>query len=79
MGSESELEMRNACGIVAVVGGHSALRQIEKLEKMKTYTFNLGALEFKVASANYGEALAALIFHLGNEQIAAQWVFISAE
>ena len=46
---------------------------------MKTYTFNLGALEFKVDAANYGEALAALIFHTGNEQIAAQWIFISAE
>jgi len=46
---------------------------------MKTYIFNLGTLEFKVESANYREALEALIFHAGSEQAAAQWIFKGEE
>ena len=42
---------------------------------MKTYTFIYKNEIFATVAANYCEALAALIFHSGNEKSAALWIF----
>ena len=50
-------------------------RSREKANKMNQYTFFKGKADITIEAANYAEALAALIFEVGSESDAAEWIY----